>query len=96
MVAPPAVNLLAALPSRKLSADSPVAAGCTGGHATGTLYAGAEVEPMAANLGSDPNHIVAAWQQDRWSDGGARAIVTAISVDGGANWARTQIGRAHV
>ena len=89
MVAPPAVNLLAALPSRKLSADSPVAAGCTGGHATGTLYAGAEVEPMAANLGSDPNHIVAAWQQDRWSDGGARAIVTAISVDGGANWART-------
>ena len=89
VVTPPPADVLGALPSRKLSTDSPVASGCTGGHTTGTLYAGAEVEPMAANLASDPNHIVATWQQDRWSDGGARGIVTAVSSDGGASWART-------
>ena len=86
---PTPTDVLGALPSRKLSTDSPVAGGCTGGHTTGTLYAGAEVEPMAANLATDPNHIVATWQQDRWSDGGARGIVTAVSNDGGASWART-------
>ena len=75
--------------ARKLSADSPVAAGCTGGSNTGTLYVGAEVEPMAASFAADSQHMVAVWQQDRWSDGGARALVSAVSTDGGATWQRS-------
>jgi hypothetical protein len=29
---------------------------------------------------------VAFWQQDRWSNGGARGLVAGVSTDGGANW----------
>jgi hypothetical protein len=32
---------------------------------------------------------VAAWQQDRWSNGGARGLLTAVSHDGGATWDTT-------
>ena len=75
--------------SGRVSADSPVAAGCTGGGAVGVLYANAEVEPMLARSPTNPQQLLAAWQQDRWSDGGARAIVSAVSQDGGATWTRT-------
>ena len=34
---------------------------------------------------SDVN-IVGAWQQDRWSDGGARGLVAGFSFDGGRHW----------
>ena len=77
------------LPARRVSAATPVAAGCTGGSSTGTLYANAEVEPFVAAHANDGNHLVAAWQQDRWSDGGSRALVSAVSLDGGATWQRT-------
>ena len=46
----------------------------------------AEVEPHVAVDPRDANHLVGAWQQDRWSDGSARGIVTAASFDGGATW----------
>jgi len=77
------------LPARIASGATPVAAGCTGGSTTGTLYVDAEVEPFAALHPSDANHLLAAWQQDRWSDGGSRALVSAVSLDGGATWQRT-------
>ncbi len=73
----------------RASADSAVAAGCTGGSASGTLYANAEVEPFAAVDPRDGKHLLGAWQQDRWSDGGARAVASAVSFDGGRTWART-------
>ena len=76
------------LPARRASAASPVAAACTGGSTTGTLYVNAEVEPFAAVDPNNGDHLLATWQQDRWSDGGSRALVTAVSLDGGANWAR--------
>ncbi len=75
--------------SGRVSADSLVAAGCTGGGAVGVLYANAEVEPMLARSSTNAQQLLAAWQQDRWSDGGARAIVSAVSQDGGATWTRT-------
>lgn len=78
------------LPNLRASADSPVAAGCTGGGAgTGTLYVNAEVEPFSAINPANPLHLLGTWQQDRWSNGGARAVVSAVSFDGGQNWART-------
>jgi hypothetical protein len=72
-----------------VSADSPVAAGCTGGPTPGTVYANAEVEPSLARHPTDANLLLAAWQQDRWNAGGARAVVSAVSSDGGATWQRT-------
>ena len=77
------------LPARRVSAATPVAAGCNGGSAGGTLYVDAEVEPMAAVDSGNGNRVIAAWQQDRWSSGGSRALVAATSNDGGASWQRT-------
>ena len=85
----PAQPTLGELPARRASAASPVAATCTGGNTTGTLYRGAEVEPFAAVAPNNANRLLAAWQQDRFSDGGALAIVSAVSDDGGATWQRT-------
>ncbi len=76
-------------PLRQASSASPVASGCTGGAASGTVYVNAEVEPWVAADPRDPNRLLAAWQQDRWSNGGARGLVAALSTDGGATWART-------
>ena len=35
-----------------------------------------------------PQHAVGSFQQDRWNDGGAKALVAARSSDGGGSWAR--------
>lgn len=55
-----------------------------------TLYTNAEVEPHIAIDRLNANHLVAAWQQDRMSDGGARGLVTAVSIDGGTTWSSRQ------
>lgn len=46
-------------------------------------------EPRVAVDPNDPNHIVGAFQQDRWSNGGAHGLVTSTSFDGGTSWARS-------
>jgi len=69
-----------------VSDASPLAAGCDGVLPSGTLYVGAEVEPHIAVDPRDPSHLVGAWQQDRWSNGGARGLVGAASFDGGRTW----------
>jgi hypothetical protein len=69
-----------------VSAASPFAAGCDGVAVVGTLYTNAEVEPSLAINPANPQNVVAAWQQDRWSSGGARGIVSAASMDGGKTW----------
>lgn len=51
-----------------------------------TNYPGAEVEPMVAGDPANPRHLVAAFQQDRWSDGGSNGLTTAVSYDGGGTW----------
>ncbi len=80
-----------ALPADPISAPTLVPNGCTGGGAAsaGSFFANAEVEPTVAVAPGNSNHLVAAWQQDRWTDGGARALVTAASFDGGRTWRRT-------
>jgi hypothetical protein len=67
---------------------SPFAIGCAGkGHdPTGTVHANDEVEPWVAVDPADPDHIAGAWQQDRWSDGGAHGLAASTSIDGGASW----------
>ncbi|MFC7487474.1 hypothetical protein ACOCJ7_16985 [Knoellia sp. CPCC 206453] len=36
---------------------------------------------------TNASHLVGAWQQDRWSNGGAHGLVAGYSNDGGATWA---------
>jgi hypothetical protein len=54
-------------------------------------YAGSEVEPSLSVSPVNPDHLVAAWQQDRWSNGAADAIVSAVSLDGGVTWTRAAV-----
>ena len=68
-----------------VSGPSPFASGCGGG--SGVNYVNAEVEPHLAVNPADPSHLLATWQQDRWSNGSARGVVTAASFDGGRTWA---------
>jgi len=63
--------------------------GCDGVTSAGIVYVNAEVEPMIAVNPANPNNMIAAWQQDRWSNGGARGPGTAYSFDGGGTWTRT-------
>jgi len=73
-------------PQYRVSAPSPFVANCDGVAPTGTLFANSEVEPWVAISPVDPNNLIGAWQQDRWSDGGSRGIVTGVSQDGGVTW----------
>src|SRR5919199_2097960 len=49
-----------------------------------TLYPNAEPEPRADVNPTNSANIVGAYQQDRWSDGGARGPLPSRSKDGGA------------
>jgi hypothetical protein len=69
------------------SGPSPFA-GCTIG-GPGTNYVNAEVEPWVAVNPTNLANIVAVYQQDRWSNGGAHGLVTAVSYNGGATWSTT-------
>jgi hypothetical protein len=68
-----------------VSATNPYA-DCTVGVGTGRNYVDAEVEPQLAIDPANSNHLVGAWQQDRWSNGGAHGLVAGFSFDGGRTW----------
>ena len=70
-----------------VSGPSPFASCTVGG--PGTVSVNGEVEPYVAVDPTDPSHLVGAWQQDRWADGGAHANESAISHDDGATWAES-------
>jgi hypothetical protein len=85
--APPAQPPASMRSGFTVSGATPVAAGCDGGKAGGTIYLDAEAEPFVAVSPANPDAMVGIWQQDRTSNGGARALVSAWSADGGRNWA---------
>ena len=64
---------------------------CEAVTSAGVAYVNSEVEPMIAVNPANPNNMIAAWQQDRWSNGGARGPGTAYSFDGGGTWTRTSV-----
>jgi hypothetical protein len=74
-----------------ISGPSPFA-GCTIG-ATGlpgeTLYVNAEEEPWVDVNPTNANNMIAVWQQDRWSDGGAHGLVASVTHNGGVSWSQT-------
>src|SRR4051812_9786053 len=78
-------------PLTKVSGGDPFA-GCTADKVAsqpGTDFPNAEVEPWIAAAPSDPDRLIAVWQQDRWSNGGAQGAVAGVSTDGGATWRRS-------
>ena len=79
----------------RVTAASPFAPGCDDAPLTGVVYPGAEVEPMIAIDPQDPSHMIGVFQQDRWSDGGARGLRTGYSFDGGLSWSLTQASFSH-
>ncbi|HEY5781146.1 MAG TPA: sialidase family protein [Lysobacter sp.] len=85
---PPPPPLPQVDPEYRASGVSTFAEGCDGQAVNGTVYINAEVEPHLAIDPGDANHMIGVWQQDRWSNGSARGIVSAVSRDGGVNWTR--------
>lgn len=69
-----------------VSGLSPFTPGCEGAPQTGTVYPNAEVEPWVAVDPTNPKHIVGVWQQDRYSNGGSRGLLAAVSFNGGKSW----------
>lgn len=78
-------------PLKLVSGPSPFA-GCTIG-ATGVgfevMYENAEEEPWVEVNPTNPKNIIAVWQQDRWSNGGAHGLATGVSHNGGKTWSTT-------
>jgi hypothetical protein len=56
-----------------------------------TNYPGSAVEPWLDVNPTNPQAIVAAWQQDRWDNGGARGLLAGVSEDGGSSWTQVPI-----
>jgi hypothetical protein len=73
-----------------VSVPSPFAdCAISGVAAGGTNFLNSEVEPWVEVNPTNPMNVVAVWQQDRWSNGGARGLLTAFTHDGGATWDTT-------
>src|SRR3984893_17390385 len=70
----------------RVSQASTFSAGCDGVPATGTLYTDTAAEPYLAVNPTSPMNLISAWQQNRWSDGGAQGLNLAASFDGGMSW----------
>src|SRR6516165_10489039 len=63
-------------------------ASCTFG-GPGTNFPDAEVEPFVAVDPTNSSNLIGAFQQDRWSNGGAHGLLTAFSSSGGSAWSNT-------
>src|SRR6266567_2615572 len=66
-------------------------AGCPTDGQSGTVTVNAEVEPQAAVNPHNPGNMIGAWQQDRWSNGGAHGLLAGFSTDGGKTWGESQL-----
>jgi len=77
---------LGQIPLRRLSGTTPFSSNCNSAAMSGTVYLNAEVEPWLAVNPLNARNLIAVWQQDRWSNGGANALLTAVSLDAGLSW----------
>ena len=74
----------------RVSQASTFAAGCDGvATPSGTVYPNTAVEPSLVINPFNPLNLIAAWQQDRWSNGGSRGLMLASSTNGGTSWTLT-------
>jgi hypothetical protein len=70
----------------RISRASPFNATCGGPANGGTVFVNAEVEPWVTANPRHGDNLVAVWQQDRWSNGGAQGNLTGVSFDRGRSW----------
>lgn len=81
------------IPAVRLSGPSPFAGCAIGG--PGLLYLNAEVEPCVGvnplTIGTGRANLIAVWQQDRWSNGGAHGLVAGYTFDNGRTWGSTPL-----
>jgi len=90
LVAPPAdAGPYTTGPVVQVSGASPFPADCGLTPNGGTLFVDSEVEPYVDVSPVDSDIVAGIWQQDRWSNGGARGNVAAVSFDGGNTWDQT-------
>lgn len=82
--APAAAGPFGALGPVDISAGDPLAACPPIG--AGVNYPDAEVEPFVDVNPRNPANVVAVYQQDRYSNGGAKGNVSSASFDGGLTW----------
>jgi hypothetical protein len=97
---PAAANHLTAGSLVQVSGTSPFT-GCTADDVagqSGRVFPDSEVEPWIDVNPTDQDddgvvedNIVGMWQQDRWSNGGARGHVAGVSFDGGSSWTQVVI-----
>jgi hypothetical protein len=80
----------------KVSGASPFASCIADAGQTATNFPNTEVEPWVDVNPTNPDNIVATWQQDRWSDGGSRGLVAGVSTDGGDSWREVVIPKVSV
>lgn len=59
---------------------------CNGEPQSGVLYRNSETEPYLAVNPQNPDNMIAAWHQDRWSTGAAQGLGAAYTFDGGSTW----------
>jgi hypothetical protein len=59
--------------------------------AGGTNYRNSETETHLSVNPADPNNMIAAYHQDRWSTGAASEIGISYTFDGGATWQQTVV-----
>lgn len=72
-------------------ADGPPCNGVPAADQTGRNYPGTEVEPWVAVNPANQANFIGGWQQDRWTDGGANALLFAYTQDGGATWQNSAV-----
>jgi hypothetical protein len=82
----PSAPPFSAVSRSQISATSTYAADCGGADQPGTLYPNTALEPSLVVNPTNPDNLIAEWQQDRWSDGGSQALNLAASFDGGQTW----------
>jgi hypothetical protein len=80
---PPAYSSVSLVQVSKASTFAP---GCDGVAPTGTLYTDTAAEPSVVVNPTNPMNVIAAWQQNRWSNGGSQGLNLAASFDGGMTW----------
>jgi hypothetical protein len=66
-------------------------AACKPGNQTGVYFPGTQVEPRLAVDPTNPKHMIGAWQQERWDDGGSFGTVAAVTFDTGQTWTEVVI-----
>jgi len=82
----------ATMSGHEVSVSNPFA-GCVGVGADGTglNYPNTEPEPWVASNPTNPTDMIGSFQQDRWSDGGAKGLVAGWSFNDGHTWGVTAL-----